>query len=220
MLPLLPIFSVFSGIAGWVNSYLMRRKISALGTAVNELVQANYEIENKVIKVHDELITLTRITTAAFTNVEAKINATNAKFTEFVLKTQANFRQVQAQLKHVVGRFVNIRIHAEIATKVMYMMHNSQQYYQDLIRIATDFEAGVVDLMQGKIPARILPPSRMKELLINAEMEVYKEIHSHVFGSPALLQQGRCGVQISPQSSGCDYSFAFTKKESTPDGTL
>jgi hypothetical protein len=58
----------------------------------------------------------------------------------------------------------------------MYMMHNSRQYYQDLIRIATDFEAGVVDLMQGRIPARILSPSRMKELLINAEMEVYKGI--------------------------------------------
>jgi hypothetical protein len=58
-LPLLPIFSVISGIARWVNSYLMRRKISALGTAVNELAQANYEIENKVIKVHDELISLT-----------------------------------------------------------------------------------------------------------------------------------------------------------------
>jgi len=179
-LPVLPLISGIAGIAGWVNGFLMRRKISANRYAIQELRKEGFEVNTRVLKVHNELIHLAKISTEVFADIEHRLNNTDTRFQVFMRTYQRIITSIQDEQKE------NVEVQSVIIAELIGMIERSRSYYNEMLNIVTDFERGMVEVMKGKLPSGMISPSEFNKILQNAEKELYEQLPEYTLVFPQV----------------------------------
>ena len=160
------IFGIASGLASAVNSIIMRKQINAMQSTVDILEQKHFDLENKFSDLSDDVIAIAQISSHHFNALAEIVNQTNnalitlakevkMKIVPLLHSLAADVRGTHQSIKLVAKRTARSQFHIQLANK----------YYSSMEWYLHNYEAGIVDLMQGKIPQTLIQPSDFTDIL-------------------------------------------------------
>lgn len=164
------IFSIVTGIVGFVNNYILWRQVKVLESSLDTLTSKHFQLEHKVEILHDDVSLLAQVTADQYIQLRGEIDNTNHR-----LDTMAtNFHRIwELQAENTLG-WINFATH--LGTQAMSIMSDSNDNYRTMFSYLDSYESGLVDLLEGKIPRQLIPPMDLKNILNMASKEIFKHL--------------------------------------------
>ena len=167
-------FGIASGIMNIVNTVNMRRKIGILKESVEILEQNQFKLHDNFVQLHGEFANIVQLTAENFEVMHNAINNTNARLTRLtanmrqdllsILNAMQNREQAVDYTFQVLTRYLKLTLQYISQTDKHY--NNMQWYLQG-------YRDGMIQLMQGKMPPSLVPPHKLKEILLQATKALY-----------------------------------------------
>lgn len=174
------IFSVVSGIVGFVNNVILRRQLGVLRSSVDVLKKNNYVLSEDIHVLHDDLSLLAQATNEEFKSLHSDILNTNSRIDALSSK----FAKAWSGLRDQTMNLVNFE--AFRASNSMALIADSMRYYGAMFRYLDSFEAALMQLLKGTIPHAIITPNRLQTILhaasdtLHIKMPDYRLLHTHL----------------------------------------
>ena len=171
------VFGIASGLASAVNSILMRRQIGAMQETVDILENKQFELENRFMELSDDVIAIAQITSEHFNELTGMVNRTNQAL--IILAREINMRMapliasIEAKVKYLEQ---NLQIIARRTAKSQFQMQITAKHFNSMEWYLNNYETGIIDLMQGKLPTALIQPTDLMDILNKARKQL-KQTH-------------------------------------------
>ena len=163
------IFGIVSGLASAVNSVIMRKQLNAMSKTVQILEDRQFVLEDNYINLSDDVIAIAQLTSDKFQEVARNFNHTNKAIAALSKEIRVRILpQVESMYKDIQILQQTVRILAKRTTRTQYHISMTAEYYNNMIWYLSNYEAGVIDLMQGKLPPSLIDPSELSNILDKA----------------------------------------------------
>ena len=163
------VFGIVSGLASAINSVLMRKQLHAMKQTVQVLEDRQFVLENNYIGLHNDVIAIAQLTSDKFQEVARNFNLTNTAVASLTKLIRVRILpQVESTYKDVEILKQTVRIMTKRTTRTQYHITMTTEYYNNMLWYLSNYEAGVVDLMQGKLPPSLIDPSELSNILAKA----------------------------------------------------
>ena len=167
------VFGIVSGLASAVNSVLMRKQLHAMEHTVKTLEDRQFALEDNYIDLREDVIAIAQVTSEKFQQIARNFNATNSAIAALSKQIRVKvLPQVASTYKDIQILKQTVRILAKRTTRTQYHISLTTEYYNNMIWYLTNYEKGVVDLMQGKLPPSLIDPSEFTIILSKASASI------------------------------------------------
>ena len=173
-LAILPFLTTISGIVGFVNQFVMRRKVNALESSLIELEKRNYRLNEEVVTLYDNQVTITQRTAAGFRKLEDEILAQKNMIQDY---SRSLIYRINAEVDTIAKGFdYSIKVNT-----MMWQMYSKYTlFFQDAMSLLDDYYNGLIDLMEGKLPKSLISTTELKVILDKTADNLYTKIPEYV----------------------------------------
>ena len=172
---LVPIaIGIASGVANIVNTIDMRRKISTLKRAVTILEENQYNLHEGVMEMQDHMGTIIQVSNENFDKIGSGIIQTNRRISKLATNMKNNLAQILTKIsesEYVMEK--TFRSLTNYMTASLQFMSRTSKHYNNMHLYLESYKTGLIELMQGKLPATLIPPHVLRDILTRSAKALY-----------------------------------------------
>ena len=159
---LFPLISLFTGAIGFVSQYHMHRKITALASSVDTLVENNFVMNKKISTIYENQVTIVQKTAQKFDDLGRRLDKQGAIIVNLT-------RDIEKRLLTIELNFAALsRFQAELTASIDQYSHKVYECYTATEILIDAYYNGILDLMMGRLPRDLIGPSELVAILETA----------------------------------------------------
>ena len=149
--------------------------MNVLEQSTKQLRSRQYKLENSYISLQNDMVTIAQVTAEQFEQYKGELNTTKQALLTLANRTEEKIKEIVTQYRQYdYVTTLSIQTLAKLSSQAIYLVELADQHYNDLSWYLANYRAGLVDLLQGKLPSTLVPPHLLLKILTETSEKMYQ----------------------------------------------